>query len=120
MSIVKRVGFYLIGFSIGVALLAYFFREKRAEFCYFPNCRVLKEIRTKELEFSKSYTNDSTYTVKEIKESILKNGEVDFGKSKVHTTPCKTYIIEGIIRKNKVTLDVELCPKTSIITSIRN
>lgn len=52
MSLIKRIGFYLIGFSLGLVFLAFFFKEKRTEFCYLPNCRVLKEIRSKELTFT--------------------------------------------------------------------
>ena len=119
MPLIKRIGFYLIGFSIGLVFLAYFFKEKRAEFCYFPNCRVLKEIRTNELSFAKDIKNDSLYTLEEIKETILKNGDVDFDKSKVHTEPCKTYFIKGIIRKSDVELNVEFCSEKSVIKSIK-
>ena len=57
MAFLKRLGFYLIGFSIGLVFLFFFLKKKSdetgASFCYLPNCRVLKELRSKPLAYSK-------------------------------------------------------------------
>lgn len=90
MSFIKRLGFYLIGFSVGMVFLAFFFKEKRAEFCYLPNCRVLKELRSKPLEINHSAVE---LTIEEIKH-LLTNAEVLFAQSNVKNKPCKIYVVK--------------------------
>ncbi|QLE02785.1 DUF4258 domain-containing protein [Galbibacter sp. BG1] len=118
MSLLKRVGFYLVGVSIGLIFLAYFFREKRAEFCYLPNCRTLKSIRTQEkIEFSPYIQQllDNKTISKEQIDSILTYGEVNFSKSNVDRTQdlseekCSTYFINGEINKEPTELVVKNC-----------
>ena len=56
MEFLKRLGFYMIGLAIGIVFLAFFLKKKSeetgTEFCYFPNCRTLKDIRSKPLSYS--------------------------------------------------------------------
>jgi hypothetical protein len=56
MPFLKRLGYYLIGLSLGLVFLAFLLKKKTSEtgseFCYFPNCRVLKDLRSKPLAFS--------------------------------------------------------------------
>ena len=47
MSLMRRLGYYLGGFSIGLILLAFFLSGKRTSCDYGPEARVLKNIRTK-------------------------------------------------------------------------
>jgi len=51
MAFIKRLGWYLVGVSIGLVFLAFILKKKSGEegidFCYLPNCRVLKDIRSK-------------------------------------------------------------------------
>ena len=52
----KRLGWYLIGFSIGLVFLVFFIKKKSGEtgfeICYFPNCRVLKDLRSKPMTYA--------------------------------------------------------------------
>ncbi|MFJ1328883.1 DUF4258 domain-containing protein [Capnocytophaga canimorsus] len=114
MPLIKRIGFYLLGFSIGVVFLAFFFKEKRAEFCYLPNCRVLKELRSKNIEISPEFKITSTQL-----NHLLLQGEVLFSKSNVKANPCKSYVIEGKISENKVEVIIEDCPNKTFITSFK-
>ncbi|MCM5663189.1 DUF4258 domain-containing protein [Galbibacter mesophilus] len=118
MSLLKRVGFYLVGVSLGLIFLAYFFREKRAEFCYLPNCRTLKSIRTQEkIEFSPSVQQllDNNTISEEQLDSLLTFGEVNFSKSDVDRTQslseekCSTYYIDGQINNKPTELVVKNC-----------
>jgi hypothetical protein len=52
MKFSQRLAYYLFGLLIGCIFLLYFFGEKKTEFCYLPNCRVLKELRTKPMAYS--------------------------------------------------------------------
>ncbi|MFT6369089.1 MAG: hypothetical protein ACJAWH_000164 [Maribacter sp.] len=117
MPFIKRLGFYLFGISIGILFLAFFFKKKTQDtgvyFCYFPNCRTLKDIRSKPMYYSDEVSTqllnkqlDSTDIV-----SLLTHGDVDFGSSETKSTPCKTYIIEGIIKDEEMVATVRNCRK---------
>lgn len=124
MAFLKRLGFFIFGLSIGLVFLTVFLKKKTeetgSEFCYFPNCRALKDIRSKEVSYSDAINQliqekqlDST----EIND-FLHNGEVNFKMSQTKSTPCKTYIIEGNLREKEAVLTVKNCAKKAIIESI--
>ncbi|GAB5475583.1 MAG: DUF4258 domain-containing protein [Maribacter sp.] len=110
-SFFKRLGFYLFGLSIGIVFLAFFFKKKTEEtgvsFCYLPNCRTLKDMRSKPITYS-----DEIGTMLQNKELdttalhiFFTAGDVDFSKSDTEAAPCKKYRInhetdEGLTRIN--------------------
>ena len=115
----------MIGLSIGIVFLTVFFKKKTeqtgTEFCYFPNCRTLKDIRSKELTYSEAIN-----TLLEEKKldsmdiaNFLKNGDVDFKNSDTKSVPCRTYLIEAPINNKKAVLRVSNCPKKSILEDVR-
>ena len=124
MPFIKRLGFYLFGVSIGVLFLAFFLKKKTEDtgvyFCYFPNCRTLKDIRSKPMQYSdavkeqlKNKELDTTEIV-----GLLTNGDVDFGRSETKTAPCKTYIVEGVVNDVDMIATVRNCNKKAILESI--
>lgn len=104
MKFVHRLAYYLLGVMIGGIFLIFIFKEKRTEFCYLPNCRVLKDIRTKGLSIApeaKTTLEEKWVTMDDIKNS-LKYGDVDFSKSnKPNPGGGKLYIIEGKTAKDQ-------------------
>ena len=101
MSLRYRMAFYLFGLMVGI-IFVYFFMTKKAEasgvtFCYLPNCRVLKDIRSKPLkigdEANKKF-EEKWVTLDDIKMN-LEHGDVDFSKSNKPFEKGKLYIIEG-------------------------
>ena len=124
MAFLKRLGFYLFGLAIGLVFLAIFFKKKTeetgVEFCYFPNCRTLKDIRSKPLSFSddvKELINSRALDSLKIA-YFLKEGEVDFKRSKTKSSPCKTYIIEADIDTKRAVMTVENCTDSALIESV--
>ena len=119
MSLLKRLGFYLIGLAIGLVFLAFFLNRKKAQFCYMPNCRVLKELRSKPLTYSEDSKQelmrqnlDSTDVL-----YLLNQGDVDFGASDTKADPCKVYVIEGSPKELPMQLTVENCD--SLVTVLK-
>lgn len=105
MSILQRIGYYSIGLSIGIVLVAFFLMKKETEqFCYLPNCRVLKDIRSKKMEITPEITLSKEELLK-----IFTVGEVLFSKSNVNSKPCKMYVVQGEWQEKKVELTVENC-----------
>ncbi|NHF60189.1 DUF4258 domain-containing protein [Flavobacteriaceae bacterium TP-CH-4] len=124
MDFLKRLGFYLIGFSVGIVFLVLFLKKKSEEtgasFCYFPNCRTLKDIRSKPIAYSdemQALLANQTLDTVDIK-AFLNNGDVDFGRSDTKSAPCKTYFIEGEIATKQAVLKVKNCPSKAIIETV--
>ncbi|WP_289042233.1 DUF4258 domain-containing protein [uncultured Zobellia sp.] len=124
MDFLKRLGFYLIGLSIGIVFLTFFLKKKSketgTEFCYFPNCRTLKDIRSKPMSYSDDVSrlfSDKQIDTVDIA-NILRNGDVDFSNSQTKTTPCKTYIIEGTIQDKEAVLKIRNCKEKALLESI--
>lgn len=126
MPFLKRLGFFLFGLSIGIIFLAFFLKNKAeetgTEFCYFPNCRVLKDLRSKSYSYSdevKAMILSGEIDSLKIK-SFFIQGNVNFKKSDTQTTPCKTYLIEKESEDNGMQLlRVKNCPNTIVIESIQ-
>jgi hypothetical protein len=124
MAFLKRLGFFLVGLSIGLVLLAFFLKRKAegtgTEFCYFPNCRVLKELRSKPLGYSAPIREmmaggklDSTAIAR-----FLKDGDVDFGRSNTKAQPCTIYFIEGSHEEKEAVLEVQNCRDSVVISGL--
>ncbi|MDO5105560.1 DUF4258 domain-containing protein [Capnocytophaga sp.] len=115
MSILQRIGYYAIGLSLGIVIVAFFFKKKGTdEFCYFPNCRVLKDLRSKNVEIS-----SNVLVSEEELAVIFTQGDVLFSKSDVNASPCKKYVIEGELQGKKVEITVENCTDKVIVTSLK-
>ncbi|MBT8187700.1 MAG: DUF4258 domain-containing protein [Croceitalea sp.] len=117
MAFLKRLGWYLVGFSVGIVFLVFFLKKKAdgtgTEFCYFPNCRVLKDLRAKPIRYENGleaqFETDSI-----LWRSFFKEGDIDFGQSDTKSTPCKTYFISN----DTQTMKVENCPDEVVVISI--
>lgn len=125
MAFLKRLGFYLFGLAIGLVFLAFFFKKKSeetgVEFCYFPNCRVLKDIRSKPLTYSDKINRmlrDKELDSTDIS-YFFSEGDIDFGKSSTKSNPCKTYWIEGEFRGRDAVLNVKNCLEEVVVEDLK-
>ena len=121
MSLLKRLGNYLVGLSIGLVFLTFFLSRKNAEFCYLPNCRVLKELRSKPLSFSESISENlqnQQLDTAEIR-SFLEDGNVNFKTSDTKAQPCPIYVIAHDIRDQQIELSVKNCDSAVIAWQLR-
>lgn len=124
MVILKRLGWYLVGLSIGLIFLVFFLQKKAqetgVEFCYLPNCRVLKDIRSKPL----SYSESGAAAIKSLEldsmavSTFLKEGKVDFGSSDTEAKPCKIYRITHQLHGQHLQLTVENCASNAVVLHI--
>ncbi len=125
MPFLKRLGFYLVGLSIGLVFLAFFFKKKSeetgTEFCYLPNCRVLKDLRSKPLNFS-----DVTKKLMDTREMdstdiahFLKEGDIDFKNSDTASEPCKTLYIMAEVKGKEAVMTVRNCEDQVVVENIR-
>jgi hypothetical protein len=109
MKFYQRFAYYLVGLVIGCFFVAMVLSGKDTRCNYFPNARVLNDLRNKpfqySIEASRKLSEDWIDTV-DIK-NTLKYGDVDFDKSNVSYQKGKLYIIEGqTVKKDTITLRV--------------
>lgn len=115
MPFIKRLGFYLAGLSVGLIFLAIFFKNKTestgTEFCYLPNCRVLKELRSKSISYSDAVSDMMAQEQLDSSDIayFLHEGDIDFKNSDTRSSPCKTYRIAATIKDRDAMLLVSSC-----------
>ncbi len=122
---IKRLGYFMVGLSIGIVFLTFFLKKKADEtgvsFCYLPNCRVLKDMRSKPIEYADRI---SEMLANQELDSLaityfLTEGDIDFSSSDTKSKPCKTYHIEGALDLKEVTLEVRNCPNKVTIIGLK-
>ncbi len=118
--LLKRIGYYLVGLSIGSVGVYFFWQKKQATFDYGMDARTLKTIRIKERIFSDEAKNSMLqYNIDTTKIStILYAGDVNFGKSKARQKPCAEYFVTGKRELKNVSLVVKRCDSTSTIQKV--
>lgn len=120
MDWLKRVGYYLVGISLGSVIVYFIWSKKDVSFDYGPDARTLKTIRIRKKVYSKDaqavLTKNNLDTI--AINYILKNGDVNFGKSEQREKPCAKYYIEGEFKQQKIDLWIVRCDSTSTIEKV--
>jgi hypothetical protein len=121
MKFYQRFAYYLVGFVIGMFFVALVLTGKDTRCNYFPNARVLNDLRNKpfnySIEASRKLAEDWIDTI-DIK-NTLTYGDVDFGKSNVVYQKGKLYIIEGqTVKKDTILLRVINYPTKAVLEDI--
>ena len=103
MKFFHRFAYYLVGLVIGLFFVAMIFSGKDTRCNYFPNSRVLNDLRNKPFYYSDKASvilAEKWIDTVDIKNS-LQFGDIDFDKSNVILKKGKLYIIEGKTIKNQ-------------------
>lgn len=120
MKMLKRIGYYLIGVSLGSIVVLMVWEGKDVSFPYGPNSRTLRSIQKKQIQYSVSAKTimdksniDTTYV-----QSILLTGDVDFDKSKARLKPCAEYFISGSHNEKNIDLYIKRCDSIATVETI--
>jgi len=120
MKLILRIGYYLGGFAIGLLILAFFFSGKKTSCAYSAEARVIKNINSKKIVFTKKVSEkilennlDSIEVL-----SILKFGDIKFSKSNPRQEPCGIYYFEGKLSNQNAYLQLENCDSISRIIKL--
>ena len=109
MTFKYRFAYYLLGFIIGCFFVAAVLSGKDTRCNYFPNARVLNDLRNKPFEYSGHASKilaETWIDTIDIK-NTLTFGDVDFDISNAKYQNGKIYFIEGKTTKNqKILLEV--------------
>ena len=121
MKFVQRFAYYLVGLVIGSFFVALVFSGKDTRCNYFPNARVLNDLRNKPFEYSEKASQvlaEKWIDTIDIK-NTLEYGDVDFDKSNTEFNKAKLYVIEGKTVKNqKIILKVSNHADKAILEEI--
>jgi hypothetical protein len=109
MKFFQRFAYYFVGLIMGLFFVSMVFSGKDTRCNYFPNARVLNDLRNKPFNYSPKATAilaqpwiDTT----DIR-NCLQFGDVDFDQSNITVGKGKKYIIEGKTVKNQeITLTI--------------
>ena len=106
---------------MGSFFVAAVFSGKDTRCNYFPNARVLNDLRNKPFHYSDKASQilaEKWIDTIDIKNS-LKFGDVDFDKSNIAVGSGKLYVIEGKTVKNQdITLEVINYPEKAVLKDI--
>ena len=107
INIYQRFAYYLVGLVIGCFLVATVLSGKDTRCNYFPNARVLNDLRNKPFEYdslARVALNNKWIDTLDIK-NTLTHGDVDFDKSNIKENGGKLYTVYGQTSKGvKITL----------------
>ena len=120
MNFIQRLAFYLGGAAIGCIVVYFIWQKKNTEICYFPNCRVLKDLRAKKRAFApevQQLVNDKSLDTAAITYTYY-NGDVDFKKSNTKLKSCKTYYISSSYQEKQYEFFIENCDSTATIKQV--
>ena len=121
MNLARRLLYFGGGFLIGLLLLLFFLGGKRASCDYGPTARVLKNIRTKQLQLSDS----AQAALKELAldtshiNLVLRTGEVDFSQSETRLDSCRIYAIGGVLPAGEIQFRLRNCSDTAKVMTVR-
>jgi len=109
MNFANRLIYYIFGFSIGLIFLFFFFDRKNTSFNYLPSSRVKNNLLSKKINFGE-YSKDSALI-----KDIIRNGQINFSKSKIGSDSCNIYFIAN---KNKKSLQIQNCKNKAGIINL--
>jgi hypothetical protein len=121
MKFVHRFAYYLLGLIMGSFVVAAIFSGKDTRCNYFPNARVLNDLRNKPFNYSDKASQilaEKWIDTIDIK-NCLKYGDVDFDQSNIPFEGGKLYVIEGETVKNQeIILNVINYPEKAVLDDI--
>lgn len=97
MKFFQRFAYYFVGLIMGLFFVSMVFSGKDTRCNYFPNARVLNDLRNKPFSYSPKASNilsQAWVDTTDIKNS-LQHGDVDFDQSNIAVGKGKKYLIEG-------------------------
>ena len=121
MKFAHRFAYYLLGLIMGSFVVAAIYSGKDTRCNYFPNARVLNDLRNKPFDYSDKASQ--VLSEKWIDTSDIKNtmefGDVDFDNSNIKIGNGNIYSIEGkTIKNQEIILKVINYPEKAVLDEI--
>lgn len=110
MKLLYRLGYYFVGFSVGLIFLTFIFSGKKTSCNYSPSARVKGNLEKKEIFISQELRNKYPFLDESLIKNYIRNGKIDFSRSNVKLDSCKTYFF-NLSKKNILNFEVINCSK---------
>lgn len=111
MKLLYRLGYYLVGLSLGLIVVSVVFSGKKTTCNYGPNARVLADLRKKHVEIAPEVTLNGQTVDSVVFHQILNRAGVDFSQSNTRLDSCKIYRVQANFNNLSLDLDIENCEK---------
>lgn len=120
MKILYRLGYYLVGLSLGLIIVSIVFSGKKTTCNYGPNSRVLADLRKKQVEISPKVTLNGQALDSTTFSRILDRAGIDFSQSNTRLDSCKIYRIQANYNNQALDLEVENCKKKARVIRLQH
>ena len=97
MQFKRKLLYFGIGLFLGILMVKFFFGGRDIQCSYFPNDRVLHDLRGKKRRIIKPEASENLRKIgvdTALVSQLLWEGEVDFAKSNTNNDSCNTYWID--------------------------
>ena len=112
MKLLHRIGYYMVGLSMGIIIVSFVFSGKKTSCNYGPTARVLADLQKKQFDNTAGIRWDGQPMDSLQFQTLLQKASINFSKSNTQTEGCKTYRIEGYIAEKYLAVSVENCETT--------
>ena len=109
MKLIYRIGYYLMGFAVGLVFLSFVLKGKKTSCNYGPNDRVISNISKKSWGSVGHRSSEFSSFDSIAFQSFLKMASIDFGKSDREKDSCKTYYLTGYWEDKNINVELENC-----------
>ena len=110
MSLFYRLGYYLVGFSVGIIFLTFIFSGKKTSCNYSPSARVKKDLEKKDIFIAEYLKKRYPFLNDSLVKNYIRNGEIDFSKSNTKLDSCRTYFF-NLKNENISNFEVANCSR---------
>lgn len=117
MALLRRFGWFLVGVTIGTILVVFFFGDRDIQCSYFPNDRLLADLRKKEVVFSGEVRcqNECAGVDTGFYNVVFRNADVDFGYNQRGTDhECNEYKLDYEDERGGHIFFVENCQDSTV------
>ncbi|MCB9203194.1 MAG: hypothetical protein H6604_09155 [Flavobacteriales bacterium] len=117
----RRLRFYSLGLILGVIIVFLMFGNRDFSCNVMPNQRVLTEVHTKKIEFSKQsikQLNELSLSEKFVTDTVLYDGDINFSESNAQKEPCPDYKIYYPEKEKKYYVLFTKCKENVIIDGV--
>ncbi len=105
----RKLLYYLLGVGLGVLMVAFIFGDRDIQCNYFPNDRVLYDLRKKNIELSLDLKDSGADTAGLY--LALERAKVDFENSRLSDSACNVYVL--VMEQPPKTFEIENCDSTA-------
>jgi hypothetical protein len=118
MQLWRKLLLYFLGLGLGMVMVYFFFGDRDIQCSYFPNDRVLSDLRKKEISLSADLQEGTGQTSLDTSGLYLalEFGKINFGASEINDQDCNVYQIE--LKSKQIMFFIENCDSTASLVNV--